>query len=289
MKHIDNSTLIIEAAWQTTATQKMGALKALTHDQTSFMAAKAKLFRAGHWRAIKNGLSALSKNKCWYCESSLARQHGDVDHFRPKGAVEDEPTHSGYWWLALEPSNFRLSCISCNQATTQAGQTRGKLDKFPLLNGGTRAFMATDDINLERPILLDPTNAEDVKLIAFDLDGLPRPFFEKSTDEEKYLRASTSIEVFALARSDICRLRSKVLKNIDKALKAIITLEASLGLLAEEIRNRFELQLNELKATIKESIDPHAEFLAASVDILQNRRGHSPWLDDLLRQHGYWN
>ena len=45
------------------------------------------------WRATKELLAALSYDKCWYCESRQDRSLGAVDHFRPKGRLEDDKTH----------------------------------------------------------------------------------------------------------------------------------------------------------------------------------------------------
>ncbi len=297
MRHIDNSTLKSEIAadsdkkWLKSASRRLAKINSVVNDTALFTDARRILFNSGHWsdKYIKDKLIALSNNKCWYCEASLSRQHGDVDHFRPKGAVEDDPNHPGYWWLTLEPSNFRLSCVICNQFSTQNGQPTGKRNWFPLLDGSFRAYTPDDDINLEHPMLLDPTNAEDVKLIAFDLDGVPRAFFEETTDAEKNLKAVKSIEVFALAQSETCRLRSRCLHAINAALKTIVEIEAVLERLADEVKARFEHRMRELKAVIEESIDAHAEFLSASVYILKYRRGHSSWLDDLLHQYGYWD
>ena len=70
----------------------------------------------GHntWRILKIWLANLSDDKCWYCESKILRPNSDVDHFRPKAGVtcERQPLaeHDGYYWLAYDWQNFRLSC-----------------------------------------------------------------------------------------------------------------------------------------------------------------------------------
>jgi hypothetical protein len=71
---------------------------------------------AAVWGGLKDGLAKISNSKCWYCETPIARDDLVVDHYRPKGRIaeEDDP-HEGYWWLALAPSNFRLSCKYCNE------------------------------------------------------------------------------------------------------------------------------------------------------------------------------
>ena len=58
---------------------------------------------ASLWAALKEHLQDLYHDKCAYCDGSYqAFGYGDVEHFRPKGAVTEDPTHSGYWWLAYD-------------------------------------------------------------------------------------------------------------------------------------------------------------------------------------------
>ncbi len=70
---------------------------------------------------------ALFFGKCAYCEGALELIDGDVDHFRPKGAVSDQHgkpitidgdefrEHQGYYWLAYDWRNLLPSCKTCNQ------------------------------------------------------------------------------------------------------------------------------------------------------------------------------
>src|SRR5690242_2141799 len=64
---------------------------------------------AAIWAELRDQMSPLSSGKCWYCESRENRSDVAVDHFRPKGEVEECPTHPGYWWLAFDPSNYRFA------------------------------------------------------------------------------------------------------------------------------------------------------------------------------------
>jgi hypothetical protein len=64
------------------------------------------------------------RGKCAYCEQKIySDQHGDLDHFRPKGAVADEnyepvmiavdgevKDHPGYYWLCYNWKNLLPSC-----------------------------------------------------------------------------------------------------------------------------------------------------------------------------------
>ena len=42
------------------------------------------------WYELKNHLSSLNNDKCWYTESINSGAHCHVDHFRPKKEVIDE-------------------------------------------------------------------------------------------------------------------------------------------------------------------------------------------------------
>ena len=57
------------------------------------------------WNELKNHLSSLNNDKCWYTESINSGAHCHVDHFRPKKEVIDENgvKTEGYWWLAFFP------------------------------------------------------------------------------------------------------------------------------------------------------------------------------------------
>jgi uncharacterized protein (TIGR02646 family) len=105
-----------------------------------------------HWTEpdVKGLLHAMQGRICAYCGTSTDVL--DVEHFRPKGAIEDDEAHGGYWWLAYESSNYFLACASCNRSR--------KKTTFPMLAGATRCTYSTRDaIAAEKRTLLDP--AED--------------------------------------------------------------------------------------------------------------------------------
>ncbi|MEF9674035.1 hypothetical protein QNM99_25505 [Pseudomonas sp. PCH446] len=43
----------------------------------------------------------------------------DVEHYRPKGAVSEDASHPGYWWVAMDWDNLLPSCIDCNRKRKQ--------------------------------------------------------------------------------------------------------------------------------------------------------------------------
>jgi len=116
----------------------------------------------GH-KTVKAALRKTQHDKCCFCESKVTHiSYGDVEHFRPKAGARQKTgaplERPGYYWLAYEWSNLFLSCQLCNQ--------RYKENLFPLKKPANRAKSHNDDINLEKPMFINPT--EDVgKYISF--------------------------------------------------------------------------------------------------------------------------
>ena len=166
---------------------------------------KAFDFTAYSQGSVKAALDALFHGKCAYCESFYAKtQPVDVEHYRPKGMVEGEGAHPGYWWLAMVWTNLLPSCIDCNRRRGQRApdadspsmvrlQENGDFDRsvslssgkeaaFPLAAGSFRAAGEDDDCDQEQRLLLDPTRDDPDLHLAFHIDranliGLiyPRP------------------------------------------------------------------------------------------------------------------
>lgn len=143
--------------------------------------------------SVKTALEQLFHGKCAYCESFYgATQPVDVEHFRPKGEVENVDGHPGYWWLAMEWTNLLPSCIDCNRrrkqkTPTPSGDGRatlldsgdfdrskslntGKECAFPLIGGVVRAMNPAADLSAERRLLIDPTIDDPDAHLAFHVD-----------------------------------------------------------------------------------------------------------------------
>ncbi|CAN7514639.1 hypothetical protein [Mesorhizobium caraganae] len=158
--------------------------RARNHMQAPLAAATArKAFDFSVYKAdeVKKRLEALFHGKCAYCESLYASQAPvDVEHYRPKAAVDGDPNHPGYWWLAMEWTNLLPSCIDCNrrrkQKTPEAlndvallyrTMLTGKMDCFPVQ--GTRVSVEAGNIDFEEPLLLDPTRDDPERHLQFVL------------------------------------------------------------------------------------------------------------------------
>ncbi len=153
--------------------------------------------------SVKQQLDELFHGKCAYCESFFASTAPvDVEHYRPKGAVSEDASHPGYWWVAMDWDNLLPSCIDCNRKRKQVTPRlsarlltlrddrqgfnqgslllSGKKDSFPIL--GQRAMSDTADFADEYPLLLDPCRDNPDEHLKFHIDranliGLvvPRP------------------------------------------------------------------------------------------------------------------
>jgi len=173
---------------------------------------------------VKLALHRLFHGKCAYCESRYAAAAPmDVEHFRPKKAVEKwkkiPARPRGYYWLGAEWSNLLPSCIDCNrrrehlnfdepevEAPNLTGLTLGKRAFFPVADEEKR-WGAHDAENKEQPLLLNPCVPGDrpEKVLLFDKNGLVRrrPRLKKAVAE----RVEASIEIFGLNRPGLVQER----------------------------------------------------------------------------------
>lgn len=127
-----------------------------------------------HWGKLKPWLLALSGGKCWFTEAKEIASHLEVEHFRPKKSARNAkgPERDGYWWLAFDYMNFRIAGSVPN---------RKKGVWFPLRYGSQCSTYTHRCEGDEVPHFLDPTNAYDVTLLAFDEEGkaIPAPGIER--------------------------------------------------------------------------------------------------------------
>jgi hypothetical protein len=135
--------------------------------QTARGSAPKPRFNEGFWTRYKAELSDAQHRKCGYCEMrAIGPAYGDVDHYRPKGAVWEiespgaevrnlatvagrkpkKLSATGYWWAAYDWDNWLLACGICNQAW--------KLSYFPV-SDSPRVLPPTEGVD-ERPLLLNP-------------------------------------------------------------------------------------------------------------------------------------
>lgn len=158
-------------------------------ERTKIIAAKQHC-----WTTLRDAFEKISHGKCWYTECDSPGADNDIDHFRPKGKVREDSSHPGYYWLAFNWKNMRLSCQHANRPRIAPGAkvAGGKSTHFPLLTTGVRARLPGDDIRLEHPALLDPTEPGDPILLTFLPNGEAdlSPDFKGIKIAEDKIRAS---------------------------------------------------------------------------------------------------
>ena len=175
------------------------------------------------WIAVRGAFSRHSFDKCWYIECKNPGADDDIDHFRPKASVKEDPSHPGYYWLAFDWTNLRLSCHHANRPRRNptVGQTGGKSDHFPLIHPATRARTPSDDISREEPALIDPTNRDDVALLSFQPSGdavLSPSYSGKHPYEERFRLSNLYLNLnLPKFRDERLTLYNEVVRLIERA------------------------------------------------------------------------
>lgn len=153
---------------------------------------------------VKEQLKAEQHNKCCFCENKDFDDiaHGDVEHFRPKGAYARDDINKGllrpgYYWMAYEWKNLFFCCQICNQSF--------KKNFFPLTDEGKRAKNHADKLEaLTVTLLIDPGKENPEKHIGFREEI---PF-------HKTLKGELSIKYFGINRDKLNDKRRKHLAEV---------------------------------------------------------------------------
>jgi hypothetical protein len=166
------------------------------------------------WRdpRIHDWLLSQFNNKCWYSEAADCVSPDHVDHFRPKGRIKQElgaDTEDGYWWLAFDWRNYRISGHLLNSK---------KGDLFPIAEG-RRCGDDAVSLHLEAPILIDPIS-DQTRLISFDVDedGCVAVAAASASPSE-LVRVEKTIEILGLNIRD--KLNEKRKSKWDEAMRHI--------------------------------------------------------------------
>ena len=160
-------------------------------------------FRAYKATGVKDELINMFKGKCCYCETDItSAAHGDIEHFRPKGAIEINEknlSYPGYYWLAMDWNNLLLSCRICNADY--------KGNKFPLVNERKR-IKGPLDKNEEEVLLLNPCEDNPNDHLIFTNLG-------HVIIKDASRKGRKSIETYGLYRAPLTKARATVAKEIE--------------------------------------------------------------------------
>jgi hypothetical protein len=244
---------------------------------------RARLIRrnASFWSELRETLWRVGGEKCWYSEVLLPLGEAEVEHFRPKGRLSGEQ-HAGYWWLAFEWRNYRVAShlVNARKFDPLNYGHRGKGSYFPLI-GGPRAVYSSNSggtdplcIKCERPLLLDPTDANDVCLLTFDQDGNPVPNLVACLSDHAKQRVLASISYYHLDDGVLTARRADRWKQVFEWSEEVETLVSATDVrcLSDDEKNRLERLLNQ----IADSIDKAAEFSGVALATLMVR-GDRGW------------
>jgi 5-methylcytosine-specific restriction endonuclease McrA len=166
--------------------------------------------------------------KCAYCESKIyTNQYGDLDHYRPKGAVRDERTgrpvrldlgtgesnHPGYYWLAYDWQNLLPTCELCNRPSLSRSPGRvGKHDFFPVES--FRAIRPGEEAR-EIPLLLHPVLDDPSEHLGLDPTGV---LFEKTK------RGRMTIDLLGLNDRDLPNDRRETYERAELLAQNLLAL-----------------------------------------------------------------
>jgi uncharacterized protein (TIGR02646 family) len=275
----------IPADWLETANKALAEVKEITDPQER---AKAINQRADVWKALRQRFAGLRKDKCWYCESNDSRSDRPIDHYRPKNAIAERATHDGYWWLAFSWDNFRYCCTFCNshRVDKEYGTAGGKHDHFPIWTDGVRATFdqcGPDDLEREKPMLLDPCCPTDPPLLWFDEDGEPAPHPHLCGAQGTFLyeRVTTSITSYHLDHHTIVDRRQQLYQTIKRKLAQA---EDKLCRLRHHADMTAQQTLAEEVCELQEFMAPEQPYSAAAKCAIMALRGSYPVADLVL--HG---
>lgn len=231
------------------------------------------------WTALRQAFEEASFDKCWYTECKSPGADNDIDHFRPKGKVREDRAHPGYYWLAFDWKNMRLSCQRANRPRIAPGArvAGGKATHFPLLPTGVRARGPGDDLTSEHPAILDPTEPGDPIVLTFRPNG--------EIDVSPELRGN------AVAEAKVEASRLGLHLNWPKFVEGRLTLYNLVERAVERGRREapvdFEgwpMASEAFKDTIRDLkayMDPRAEYSAAAKVYVESFR-NVWWVNDVV-------
>lgn len=208
-----------------------------------------------HWRdeGLLEFLKKLSDGKCWYTEAKFTAEYPHLEHFRPKSCARDEnwnKCHDGYWWLAFDIENYRLSKPMPNVK---------KGTYFPLREGAMAACVPDVAVTRESPLFLDPTNEGDADLISFNALGQPEPCPEPPVDLNDWdkRRIEFSIKRYGLDNTELCDRRKELWVAIDSMFSEYATN-------ACKVRDQSCIEsagkVKQLRIELKKYLEPTQEF-----------------------------
>ena len=199
---------------------------------------------------VKRRLYDAQHRKCCYCERFISSpSKGEVEHYRPKSSVKQallEPKiRPGYYWLAYEWENLLLVCGACN---------RKKSDLFPLKDPCARARSHHDKVEIEDPMLVDPSLGDPRVHIRFRLDA-PVGYTPRGRE---------TIKLIGLDESGLSEERRQRLEELRRYVDF-------LRVLRDGSMNEEESGLAaEIRTALEDSPRPSSRYSSMAIDFLKS-------------------
>lgn len=173
--------------------------------------------RTHYIKKLSKGLKNLYKNKCGYCETRISTGSDiPIDHYRPRGKLNDDKSHPGYYWLFYEWTNLVPVCSKCNRAKSTSfpiDSSNGKRVTEPPMDGDCldmEACRVNSGIHIaEEPLLLHPEVDRPEEHLSFLPNG---------EVESKSLKGETTINICKLSRPGLIIARKGVIDRLFKAV-----------------------------------------------------------------------
>ncbi len=147
--------------------------------------------------AVKRALAKMHNCKCCYCERKLPLKQLVVEHFRPKGGVQQSADHKfekpGYFWLGYCWDNLLLACRRCNG--------NNKRNLFPLQNPTKRARSPHHKVKDEKPLFIDPASQDPRRHIRF----------KDATPVDRTKKGRETVKGLGLTKADLRQERDALL------------------------------------------------------------------------------
>jgi uncharacterized protein (TIGR02646 family) len=195
---------------------------------------------------VRKALERAQHGKCCYCEALPEKPyaHLHVEHWRPKAyskqSRDADELRPGYYWLSYDWDNLFLSCHFCN--------TSNKGNIFPLSNPDDRARSHHANLAAERPLLLKPDGAEDLR----DHIGFHEEVPIGNTPEGR-----ETVAVLGLDRTEHA-VRLRLLDQLKRCRDVVVTYHNDPSPAALEF-------VAEARGIIQGAVRPEAPFSAMSV------------------------
>ncbi len=249
MRFIDIEQIELPDNWEEIAAARLEKLKEFkTHKERADY-----IDDHPDWKKLYKALHKLSIGKCWYTEAQDTVGDFDVDHFRPKNKAKniDGEEREGYWWLAYDFENYRLSGQKSNRRQKDKLKTNqpaeGKSIYFPLSENSIVA-KSKEQIEDEVYYLLDPVNELDVSLITFNSEGEPIP--ANPDDDWCCARVYESTDKYHLDSTTLTEARKTIWRDCNRLISEI---SIEMGKITAAAKTKAEEKMKFLRSYIQKN------------------------------------